>query len=335
MGTVNGRGAGTRKGIRRAAWVAAGAVVLSVVGVGAAPHAEAKGIRYLQPVFSKVTVTKDIVYGRSRTRRGQLQQHELDVIEPAGDTAAKRAAVVWVHGGYFKYGSKQDEYYQRARDTFSKAGYVTISIDYTLNPDIPDGAVDTVLAGQITQYIDTVKDAQHDAQAAVRWTRAHAAQYRIDPNKIAVAGHSAGGITASLVGFNEHDPGTNGTPGVSSRVAATVAFAGTSVPGLLVQVDPGDPPFQIIHGIIDDVVPSPPALSTCALTLALGNVCEQVYDPDQRHGMFGYDQALSFLYRRMITVNDIPLPLRVDTIGLDSLPTVGDTVIDLLKDTVG
>lgn len=326
---------GTRKGIRRAAWVAATAVAVSVVGVGAAPQAEAKGVRYLQPVFSKVTITKDLVYGQSRTRQGQLQQHRLDVIEPKGDTAAGRAAVVWVHGGFFKYGDKQDGYYQKARDTFSKAGYVTISIDYTLNPDIPDGALDTVLQNQVPQYIDTVTDAQHDAQAAVRWVRAHAAQYRIDPDKIAIAGHSAGGITASLVGFNEHDPGTNGTPGLSSRVAAVVAFAGTSMPGLLVQVDPGDPPFQILHGVIDDVVPSPPALTTCALTLALGNVCEQVYDPDQRHGIFGYDQALSFLYRRMITANDGPLPLRVDTIGLESLPTIGETLVDLLQDAAG
>ena len=321
--------------MRRSSWVTVVILALSVVGVGAAPSAEARGIRYLTPVFSNVTITKDIVYGQSVTRQGQTQQHKLDVIEPKGDTAAKRAAVVWVHGGYFKYGHKQDAYYQKARDTFSKAGYVTISIDYRLNPDIPDGAVDTVLQNKIPQYIDTVKDAQHDAQAAVRWVRAHAAAYRIDPDKIAIAGHSAGGITASLVGFNEHDPGTTGTPGVSSRVAAVVAFAGTSVPGLLVQVDPGDPPLQIIHGIIDEVVPSPPALSTCALTLVMGNVCEQVYDPDQRHGIFGYDQALSFLYRRMITANDIPLPLRVDTIGLKSLPSAGAAIIDIIRDAAG
>jgi poly(3-hydroxybutyrate) depolymerase len=74
---------------------------------------------------------------------------------------------------------------------------VTTSIDYRLR------------SGNLGQAIT---DAQHDAQAAVRWLRRHADQYRIDPERIAIGGTSAGAITALYVGNHAEDPGTSGNP---------------------------------------------------------------------------------------------------------------------------
>ena len=304
---------------RARATVVALLAIASLSGLAPTPSAEAAGIRYLEEVFPTWTTTKDLVYGQSTTRQGVLQQHRLDVLQPGGDTAPKRAAVVWVHGGFFLEGSKDVSWYAAALEQFVRAGYVVFSIDYRLNPDIPHGLLNTVQELQIEQYKATVRDAQHDAQAAVRWVRAHAAEYRVDPDEIAIAGHSAGGITSQSVLFNEHDPGSSGTPGVSSHVAAAISSAGASAPGVTVQIDPGESPLLISHGLLDDVVPYAPNISSCLTTVALGNVCEQTLDPDQAHEQFGFGHWRSFLYRRMIAPSGTELPLHVEVVGVEPL----------------
>ncbi|MBA3263524.1 MAG: alpha/beta hydrolase fold domain-containing protein [Thermoleophilaceae bacterium] len=55
-------------------------------------------------------------------------------------------------------------------------------------------------------------EAQHDAQAAVRWLRANAATYRIDPTRIAIGGGSAGAVTSLLVDWHPEDRAAAETP---------------------------------------------------------------------------------------------------------------------------
>jgi acetyl esterase/lipase len=67
----------------------------------------------------------------------------------------------------------------------------------------------------------------HDIKAAIRWLRANAAQYNLDPNRIAIMGDSSGGWTTSMAAVTGDAPdmeGTVGTTGVSSAVQAAVAF---------------------------------------------------------------------------------------------------------------
>jgi dienelactone hydrolase len=274
-------------------------------------------VRYRDEVFGDIVTTKDLKYGEAVNRSGVLQELRLDVHEPAGDTAPLRAAVVWVHGGFFTHGSKED--YRTAWTQFAKAGYVTFSISYRLHPTLPDGAAPIVQELAVQDAVDATEDAQHDAQAAVRWVRQHAADYRIDPERVAIAGHSAGGITAQRVLFNDHDPGTSGNPGHSSRVAAAVSMAGGSIPGVLVRIDPLEPPLQLIHGAADDIVPFPADPPACLVTVLLLNTCEMVIDPDQDHGTFGYEYAREFLYRQMISKpTGLRPPVNVTLTGLPS-----------------
>jgi predicted esterase len=297
------------------------AVVAASLGmIGPLPGARAEGVRYRDLVFDDYTVTPDLVYGSSPNYQGVVQQHELDVLQPADDPQTTgRAAVVWVHGGFFKRGSKDIEWYTTAREQFVQAGYVVFSINYRLNESLPEGLLPTLETLRLEEYIKEAKDAAHDAQAAVRWVRANAAAYGVDPDLIAIAGHSAGGIISQMVGFNEHDPGTSGTPGVSSRVAAVVSSAGGSLPVVLADVGLGEPPMLLSHGVADQVVPYPADLPACVVTVALGNVCEQQLDPDQEHGQFGYDGWREFLYRRMIDPPPLDLPVQVRLVGLESL----------------
>ena len=69
----------------------------------------------------------------------------------------------------------------------------------------------------------------HDAKAAVRWLRANATKYDVDPNHIGVTGRSAGGHLSLLVGLTDPDDdleGDSGSPGESSRVQAVVNVFG-------------------------------------------------------------------------------------------------------------
>jgi acetyl esterase/lipase len=290
--------------------VAVALLCTALVFVGFDTKVGAAGVRYRDLVFPSITTTKNIPYGQATNIDGVQQTLLLDVHEPAGDIATSRPAVVWVHGGFFIDGSKES--YRTAWTQFAQSGYVTFSINYRLRPQLPRGYQEIILNNAIPETIDATVDAQHDAQAAVRYVRANAAHYRVDPNRIAIAGHSAGGITAQRVGFNDHDPGTSGTPGVSSRVNAAVSMAGGSVPVLLAKVDPGEPPLQIIHGVADDIVPFPAGPPSCAVSIALLGVCELVVDPDQDHDTFGYEFARDFLYRRMVAPTPkLKLPTRL------------------------
>jgi predicted esterase len=304
--------------------LATAVVTAATVGlVGPVPSAGAEGVRYRDLVFEDYDVVKDVhVYGSSVNYLGQTEQHEVDIYTPADDpVTADRPAVVWVHGGYFIEGSKDVSWYKGAIEQYVRSGYVVFSINYRLNPSLPRGLPGVIQTLRLEEYIQEAKDAAHDAQAAVRWVRAHADEFGVDADKIAVSGHSAGGIISQMVGFNSEDPGTSGTPGVSSRVAAVVSSAGGSLPVVLADVDPGEPPMLLSHGLMDDVVPYPAELPACALSILLGNVCEQLLDPDQAHPQFGFDQWRAFLYERMVQPAPplLRLPFNIQIVGYPPL----------------
>lgn len=148
-----------------------------------------------------ITVLRDIVYG---TVDGV--ELKLDLALPAG--SAKAPVVVCIHGGGWIEGSKK-QFLGFARRAAAK-GFVAASIDYRLAPDHP-------MPAQI-----------QDAKCAVRFLRANAAQYRIDPERIGALGESAGGHLALMLGLSS-DPaleGSGGNPEVSSAVQAVLSICG-------------------------------------------------------------------------------------------------------------
>lgn len=200
-------------------------------------------VRYRDPVFARVFKVADLTYGSAPKLDGTTQTLKLDLYQPTGDTIQKRPAIVWVHGGSFKTGDKDSYEIVDQANAFARRGFVNVSIDYRLSKGCAP-FTDECIAG--------IEMAYHDAQAAVRFLRANAATYRIDPNRIAVAGSSAGGITAYNVAYGSEKPGTSGNPGHSSKVAAAVSLSGAS---LTTAVNAGEPPTLDFHGDADQVVP--------------------------------------------------------------------------------
>src|SRR5688500_17240366 len=97
---------------------------------------------------------------------------KLDLYLPAEPAAGKLSpALVWIHGGGWTGGTKNEARAKNVCSTLAEAGYVAVSIDYRLG----DGAWPTNL---------------HDCKNAVRYLRANATKFRLDPNRIAVAGGS-------------------------------------------------------------------------------------------------------------------------------------------------
>jgi acetyl esterase/lipase len=196
-------------------------------------------LRYRDKIFSTVVMTPDITYGSAQNLSHQTVTLKLDMYEPKNDKVTKRPVIVWVHGGSFCCGDKTSSELVDEANTFAKKGYLNVSINYRLEPDGCSAAVPT------DTCIEAIKEATADAQTAVRWLRTNAAKYRVDPNRIAIGGSSAGAITALDVGYD-----TSEKPAVGVRAA--VALSGANI---LTPISAGDAPALMFHGTADTVVP--------------------------------------------------------------------------------
>ena len=167
-----------------------------------------------------------------------------------------------MHGGGFTSGDKSSG---RGKATFfAQLGYVAVSINYRLLS--PDGCGGNPNPTPLCEH--AALEAQHDAQAAVRWLRANASTYKIDTDRIAMAGGSAGAVTSVLAATHSEDPGTSGKPGYPSDIRAAVSVSGGMPTNEL--IDAGDSPTLFIHGTEDRVVPFEWAVANAAKMQELG-----------------------------------------------------------------
>lgn len=208
--------------------------------------------------FDKIT---NVVYD------DRFEATALDVYLP-GEVAPDSPAVMLIHGGGWSRGSRSD--YDGHARRLAHAGYVVATIDYRL---APEGAYPLLV---------------QDVFCAFAFLQANAAQYSIDPTRIAVSGFSAGGHLAALVAtadaVDELAPDCGVVP--FAKPAAAISIAGPSdlrrapehlsnvafatedflggsideVPDVyeraspIVHVSADDPPFLHIHGGADSFI---------------------------------------------------------------------------------
>ena len=138
------------------------------------------------------------------------QHLKLDIARPkTGD--GPFPAILCIHGGGFRAGNREG--YDGLCIRLAEKGYVAVTITYRLAPKYPFPA------------------AIHDTKAAIRWLRANAAKYTIDPERIGVTGGSAGGHLAqflAVTGDVKEFEGEGGNPTQSSKVACVVNYFGPS-----------------------------------------------------------------------------------------------------------
>lgn len=215
--------------------------------------------------FADVEMQRNLRYSDAAGERGVL-----DLYSPK-EVKTPRLGLICVHGGGWKAGAKED--YRYYGQQFAHRGFVVACINYRLVPQ-----------SRFPHQIQDVK-------CAVRWMRAHATEFNIDPDHIGILGGSAGGHLALLAAYasdvSEFE-GIGGSHEFSSQVQAVVDIYGPTdlsadfahendmVPTLirdflgktddevaqnlhraspLTYLGPQSPPTLILHGTIDNLVP--------------------------------------------------------------------------------
>jgi acetyl esterase/lipase len=156
-----------------------------------------------KPKSPEVLADYDVVYAKA----GDTEL-KLDVVRPAqGD--GPFPAVLAIHGGAWRQGDKKDT--RQLLLELARRGYVAVSPQYRFCPK------------------DTFPAQVHDVKAAVRFVKAHAKDYKLDPDRVGAVGFSAGAHLAMMLGVTGPEDGLEGdapADAPSTKVRAVVNYFG-------------------------------------------------------------------------------------------------------------
>lgn len=270
-----------------------------------------------RPIRAADPTERDIEYGRV----GDFSLR-LDFYATRKSDQPQSPCIVWIHGGAWRSGSKNDMPLTKLLDM----GFAVASVDYRLSTQAKFPA-------QV-----------HDINSAIRFLRSHASRYKIDPKRFVIAGSSAGGHLANLVGVSSdvkeltETAHLDGSPSV--RVQAIVSFYGASnletilqqstphglsvrVPALdlflggqpdqfpaiarlaspVAHVDKHDPPLWMYHGDQDPQMPINQSHELEGAYEKLGLPCKLRVIHGAKHGgkEFFTDERLEQLGKELLT----------------------------------
>jgi acetyl esterase/lipase len=248
---------------------------------------------------SKYWIRTDVVYG---VENGH--ENKLDVIYPHNATRAV-PAVIYIHGGGWIWGDKSGAVLETL--PYLQMGWAVANVEYRL-----------ASASQAPAAVE-------DCRCALRWIVRNAKEYHIDPSKLVVTGHSAGGhlsLTTGMLktsdGLDSNCPPDKGEP--EPRVSAIINWFGiTDVAGLLsgddqknyavawlgsspnrveiaqrvsplTYVRQDNPPIITIHGDADDVVPYSNAVRLHQALDGIGVANQLLTIKHGGHGQFTDDE---------------------------------------------
>ncbi len=262
-------------------------------------------------------IEKDVTFAEVDGRELKLDVHYPN---PALD---KQTAVIQLYGGGFTSGSKDGRITVSAT-LLAERGYLGICTTYRLSQEAKWPAP------------------LHDVKATIRWARAHASDLGIDPQRITLAGYSAGGLLALVAAGTADRPdleGDLGPYGVTSEVAAVMAYFAGSVrkptdggdhrlmpPGSsdatyaqanpVNHIGPSYPPTILFHGTADDVVPYTQSVEFSELLRAAEVATEyhifdampHIFDKYEPYGKLCAELSDAFLDRTIVTPRSYPRP---------------------------
>ena len=239
---------------------------------------------------AEIRVERDLAY------LPEDRKEKADIYSPAANpTGQRHAAVLLMHGGGFNDGDKAKGREVQMAVELAKHGYVCMSINYKLwNKGIKSPTWPRSLL---------------DAKTAVRWLRTNAERLKIDPERIAAFGNSAGGNLAAMLATTTPADGLEPDApfaGVSTQVSCAIDFYGaldlgnyhdmqmfqqtrTENPEVYRKASPltyvraGGAPLLIVHGTADETVPVSQAKTMAAALVKAGAEHQLVIVPDAPH----------------------------------------------------
>ncbi len=262
-----------------------------------------------------IEVQRDVEYGKGGDR--PLKMH---ILRPKKLPADPMPVLVWIHGGGWRGGDKNGGLGKLA--PYAERGYFCATIEYRLSKE-------AVFPAQI-----------EDCKCAIRFLRAKAKDFHLDPARIGVWGSSAGGHLVALLGTSGHVKELEGKGGwqeFSSRVQAVCDFCGPSDLVIIVDKSKGAkgavetllggspaelkekaalaspvthvnrqaPPFLIVHGDKDTLVPQQQAEILAEALKKAGTPVTLYIAQGQGHGLGGpeVDRVVREFFDRELKVS--------------------------------
>ena len=280
---------------------------------------------------------RDIVFAKPTLPSGRRTALRMDVLVPM-PTGKRRPLVVYIPGGGFVMSAKDGAL--NLRTYVAEAGFVVASIEYRT---LPEGG--------------NYRDGVSDVKSAIRYLRANASRYGMDPSEVAVWGESAGGYLAAMVGVTNGNPSFETGPDLeqSSAVQAVIdKFGASDIARIASDFDPktravyarpnpvmayvgadvttkanplsyikaGDPPFLIFHGTADRLISPSQTLILHDALRAAGVQSTRYLLQGAGHGdlsfMGDFESGLPWSSRQTM---DIIVGFLRDTLPLETSPT--------------
>jgi acetyl esterase/lipase len=270
-----------------------------VMPVGAEPSMADKFPQVPVAFPRGVKAWRDVTYQVQPGFRPQI----VDIYVPQGK--GPHPLVLYIHGGGWMGGHTRQsgafENFPAMLAAFAAEGFTVASVEYRLSGEAPFPAQ------------------TRDVNAALRFLRANAAQYAIDPARVGVFGGSAGGHLAAMAGLACRETTLDPAAAQDACVQAVASWYGifdfatmprrsesgsaeqrlfgcrdgacppdaARIASPLTYLDPKDPPFLLIHGVDDKVVPVAQSREAEAAMKAAGVPVTAIYIPATDHSFMG------------------------------------------------
>ena len=234
------------------------------------------------------------------TNEGELN---LFVYKPSEfDIKKKYSCIVFFHGGGFNSGTPDQ--FQRQSRYFASRGMVAVSVEYRIR----------------NVHGTSPIQAMEDAKSAIRFVRSNAKLFSINPNRIATAGGSAGGLLAAVAGNidlfdnSDEDLTISSKPNLLILYNPVIDFGvrkwlwinNPSDASPIHNISKGSPPTIILTGTNDKIVPVESIMNYKKIMESIGSRCDVILYEGAEHAFFNIgEDFVDTLYRTDVFLNSL------------------------------
>ena len=243
-------------------------------------------------VFSDYSIEKNLSYA-GKTKR----YAKFDLYRPKTDGITPRPLIIWMHGGGFKFGSKEAAGVRVWCSSFARRGYLCAAINYRLG--------NKSLKFTYNELVTNCYRGVQDVRTALAFFKTHAALWGIDTTRIILAGNSAGGMLAIQTVYSNEAELKRLLPAAVKPAPATGVASGDPTPtGVAAIVNfwggifdtawlrNARVPIVSVHGVQDGIVPYDHKGYPLYGSLPIHRVADSLHIPNALKAYEGFSHEL-------------------------------------------